>query len=236
MRILLAEDDEALAGFLRRGLEEETYALDVTGDGTEARYMVQHHAYDLLVLDLNLPRTSGFELLKHIRSTNSELPILIISGRSRVEDRVQALDAGADDYLTKPFSFSEFSARLRALLRRRGRPQEAVLRVEDLELDRVSRTVHRSHRNVELTPREFALLEYLMLNSPRRVTRSMLIEHVWNLSFATSTNVVEVYVNYLRKKIDEGFDRKLIRTIRGVGYQIGGGDEETRSDTREKVG
>jgi DNA-binding response OmpR family regulator len=234
MRILLAEEDRSLASFLRRGLEEESYAVDATHEAREASYMIEHHAYDLLVLDLNLPRSDSLDLLKQIRRANSELPILVISAHSRVENCVQSLDAGADDYLMKPFSFSELAARIRALLRRRARPQEAVLKVVDLELDRVTRTVRRAGRNIELTPREFALLEYLMLNAPRRVTRSMLIEHVWNLSFATSTNVVEVYVNYLRKKIDEGYDRKLIRTIRGVGYQLGG--EEIKKESHEIAG
>lgn len=220
MRILLAEDDAALAGFVRKGLEAEHYAVDTSADGEQARALACELDYDLIILDLNLPRLDGVAILKHVRGKKPHVPILILTARGKIDDRVQCLDAGADDYLVKPFSFSELSARLRALLRRSRLPSEAVLSVEDLKLDRVERRVTRGSRVVELTSKEFALLEYLMRNAGRRVTRAMIIEHVWNLSFDSSTNLVDVYINYLRRKVDDDSPRKLIHTIRGVGYEL----------------
>jgi two-component system, OmpR family, copper resistance phosphate regulon response regulator CusR len=196
MRILLAEDDTALAGFVRKGLEAESYAVDVSADGEQTRALASELDYDLVVLDLNLPRLDGVSILRHVRSKKPSLPILILTARARVDERVQCLDFGADDYLVKPFSFSELSARIRALLRRSHLSAQAVLTVEDLKLDRVERRVTRANRTIELTSKEFALLEYLMRNAGRRVTRSMIIEHVWNLSFDSSTNLVDVYINY----------------------------------------
>jgi DNA-binding response OmpR family regulator len=210
----------ALAGFVRKGLEAEHYAVDVSTDGEQARALASELDYDLLVLDLNLPRLDGVAILRDVRSRKTDLPILVLTGRGRIEDRVQCLDSGADDYLVKPFSFSELSARIRALLRRSRLPSESVLKVEDLKLDRVERRVTRGERAIELTSKEFALLEYLMRNAGRRVTRAMIIEHVWNLSFDSSTNLVDVYINYLRRKVDDGSPRKLIHTIRGVGYEL----------------
>jgi DNA-binding response OmpR family regulator len=221
MRILVVEDDKAVASFVRKGLESEQYAVDVTGDGEDAQALVTEANFDLVILDLVLPKIDGLDVLKHIRSRKPSLPVLILSGRSRVEDRVKGLDLGADDYLTKPFSFSELSARVRALLRRSPSSTGIVLRVGDLELDRAERLVRRAGRRIDLTPREFALLEYLMRNAGRSVTRTMIIEHVWNFSFDTMTNVVDVYINYLRKKVDQDFDHKLIRTVRNVGYELG---------------
>lgn len=226
MRILVAEDDSPLAAFLRKGLEAEHYAVDVVGDGEQAKYMASEFDYDLIVLDLNLPQLDGLEVLKELRSLKPSLPVLVLTARSRVEDRVKGLDLGADDYLTKPFSFTELSARVRALLRRGGVTADSTLRVGDLEMSRVERTVSRAGKRVELTPKEFALLEYLMRNAGRRVTRNMIIEHVWNLSFDTMTNVVDVYINYLRKKVDNADGPRLIRTIRGVGYQLGSDESE----------
>jgi two-component system, OmpR family, copper resistance phosphate regulon response regulator CusR len=196
MRILLAEDDTALAGFVRKGLEAESYAVDVSADGEQARALATELQYDLIVLDLNLPRLDGVSILKEVRIKKPILPILILTARGKIDDRVQCLDSGADDYLVKPFSFSELSARIRALLRRSRLPSLSVLTVEDLELDRVERRVTRGNRTIELTTKEFALLEYLMRNAGRRVTRTMIIEHVWNLSFDSSTNLVDVYINY----------------------------------------
>lgn len=196
MRILLAEDDTALAGFVRKGLEAESYAVDVSADGEQACALATELQYDLIVLDLNLPRLDGVSILKEVRTKKPTLPILILTARGKIDDRVQCLDNGADDYLVKPFSFSELSARIRALLRRSRLPSLSVLAVEDLELDRVERRVKRGSRAIELTTKEFALLEYLMRNAGRRVTRAMIIEHVWNLSFDTSTNLVDVYINY----------------------------------------
>jgi two-component system copper resistance phosphate regulon response regulator CusR len=221
MRVLIAEDDKPVANFVQKGLEAEQYAVDVAQDGDEAQFMVGQFDYDVAVLDLTLPRVDGLDVLKHIRETKPALPVLILTGRNRVEDRVKGLDLGADDYLTKPFSFSELSARVRALMRRAAQPAEVILRVDNLELNRVERTVKRAGHPMELTPKEFALLDYLMRNAGRCVTRAMIIEHVWNLSFDTMTNVVDVYINYLRKKVDSGHEKKLIRTVRGVGYQIG---------------
>jgi heavy metal response regulator len=222
MRILIAEDDAALAGFVRRGLEAEHYAVDVSADGEQARALASELDYDLIVLDLNLPRLDGVAILKQVRSKKTNVPILILTARGKVEDRVQCLDTGADDYLVKPFSFSELLARIRALLRRSRLPSESVLTVEDLKLDRVERRVTRGSRAIDLTSKEFALLEYLMRNAGRRVTRAMIIEHVWNLSFDSSTNLVDVYINYLRSKVDDGAPQKLIHTIRGVGYELSG--------------
>jgi DNA-binding response OmpR family regulator len=228
MRILIAEDDSALAGFVRKGLEAEHYAVDVSADGEQARAMAGEFDYDLVVLDLTLPRLDGVSILRYVRTRKPSLPILVLTGRSRVEDRVQCLDLGADDYLVKPFSFSELSARIRALLRRCHLPAESVLAVDDLKLDRVERRVERAGRRIELTSKEFALLEYLMRNAGRRITRAMIIEHVWNLSFDTCTNVVDVYINYLRRKVDDGANKRLIHTIRGVGYEL-----STRSEARQ---
>jgi DNA-binding response OmpR family regulator len=221
MRILVVEDDTPLATFIRRGLEAEHYAVDTAGDGEQGCCMGLASDYDLLVLDLNLPKLDGLEVLRSIRSKKPNLPVLVLTARSRIEDRVQALDAGADDCLNKPFSFTELSARVRALLRRGPRTVETVLQIADLELDRVERKVKRAGKYIELTAKEFALLEYLLRNAGRRVTRNMIIEHVWNLSFDTSTNIVDVYVNYLRRKVDDGFNPRLIHTVRGVGYELG---------------
>ncbi len=196
MRILIAEDDVALASFVKKGLEAEHYATDVSSDGEQSRAMATELDYDLVVLDLNMPRLDGVSVLRYLRTKKPSVPVLVLTGRTRVEDRVQCLDLGADDYLVKPFSFTELSARIRALLRRSHMPAESVLVVDDLKLDRVERKVERGGRRIELTSKEFALLEYLMRNAGRRITRAMIIEHVWNLSFDTCTNVVDVYVNY----------------------------------------
>lgn len=220
MRILIVEDDAALASFIRKGLEAEHYAVDSVTDGEQGRSMALEFDYDLLVLDLNLPNVDGISILKSLRQRKSSVPVMILTARSRVEDRVQCLDTGADDYLVKPFSFLELSARARALLRRSHLPSESVLTVRDLRLDRVERRVGRGGRRIDLTTKEFALLEYLMRNAGRRLTRAMIIEHVWNSTFDSTTNVVDVYINYLRRKVDDGFSPSLIHTVRGVGYQL----------------
>jgi two-component system copper resistance phosphate regulon response regulator CusR len=194
MRILIAEDDAALAGFVRQGLQGEHYAVDVVEDGEQARAMGTEFDYDLVILDLNLPKLDGVSVLRHLRLKRPSLPVLVLTQRSRVEDRVQCLDTGADDYLPKPFSFSELSARIRALLRRSHLPSESVLVVDDLHLDRVEHRAERAGRRIELTSKEFSLLEYLMRNAGRQVSRAMIIEHVWNLTYDTTTNVVDVYI------------------------------------------
>ena len=197
MRILLAEDDDALGRFVRQGLEAENHSVDIFADGELAKNAAIENEFDLVVLDLNLPKLDGVSILRHLRMKKPSLPVLVLTQRTKVEDRVQCLDTGADDYLAKPFSFSELSARIRALVRRSHLPSESVLAVGDLKLDRVAHLIERAGRRIELTTKEFALLEYLMLNAGRRVTRSMIIEHVWNLTFDTTTNVVDVYINYL---------------------------------------
>ena len=221
MRILIAEDDAPLATFIAKAFNSEDHVTEIAPTGDDALLRIQRGGLDLLILDLNLPVLSGTEVLQKVRSANTEIPILILTATDEVAERVACLDAGADDYLTKPFSFSELSARIRAVFRRKNRPGHAFLKVADLELDYLQRTVHRAGRTIELTPKEFGLLEYFMRNPGRRITRNMIIEHVWKLSPDTMTNVVDVYVNYLRKKIDEGSSVKLIRTIRGVGYEFG---------------
>src|SRR6202521_2289314 len=225
MRILIAEDDAALAGFVRQGVQAEHYTVAVAEDGEQARTIERDVDYDLVVLDLGLPRMDGVNVLRHLRLKRPSLPVLVLTLRSRVEDRVQCLDTGADDYLPKPFSFSELSARIRALLRRSHLPSESVLEVADLKLDRVEHRAERAGRRIELTSKEFLLLEYLMRNAGRHVSRAMIIEHVWNLTFDTTTNVVDVYINYLRRKVDDGHPRKLIHTVRGVGYELSGNPE-----------
>jgi two-component system copper resistance phosphate regulon response regulator CusR len=221
MRILVAEDDPALAGFVKKGLEAEHYAVDLSGDGEQARAMADELDYDLVVLDLNLPRVDGVSILRQVRAHKPSMAILVLTGRNRVEDRVECLDLGADDYLAKPFSFSELSARIRALLRRSHLPAESVLAVEDLKLDRVERRVERGGRRIELTSKEFALLEYLMRNAGRRITRAMIIEHVWNLSFDTCTNVVDVYVNYSTSQVDHRRVGKLAMAIQVAFQELG---------------
>jgi two-component system copper resistance phosphate regulon response regulator CusR len=221
MRMLIAEDDPALAGFVKKGLEAEHYAVDVSVDGERARALASELNYDLLVLDLNLPGLDGVSILRHLRTRKPSMPILVLTARSRVEDRVQCLDLGADDYLVKPFSFTELSARIRALLRRAHLPAESVLVVDDLKLDRVERRVERSGRRIDLTSKEFSLLEYLMRNAGRRVTRAMIIEHVWNLSFDTCTNVVDVYINYSSAQVDKKKMTQVSAAIHTAFQQMG---------------
>jgi len=203
-----------------KDLKPSTTPWTWTTDGEQARAMAGELNYDLLMLDLNLPRVDGVTILRHLRTRKPSLTILVLTSRNRIEDRGRCLDLGADDYMGKPFSFAELSARIRALLRRSHLPAAAVLAVADLKLDRLERRVERAGKRIELTSKEFGLLEYLMLNAGRRVTRAMIIEHVWNLSFDTMTNVIDVYVNYLRKKVDQGFEKRLIHTLRGVGYEL----------------
>jgi two-component system copper resistance phosphate regulon response regulator CusR len=221
MRILVAEDDTALASFVKKGLEAEHYAVDVSGDGEQVRALAGELDFDLVVLDLTLPRLDGISILRFLRTRRPSLPILVLTGRSRVEDRVQCLGLGADDYLGKPFSFSELSARIRALMRRSHLPAESVLTVDDLKLDRVERRVERAGRRIELTSKEFCLLEYLMRNAGRRITRAMIIEHVWNLSFDTCTNVVDVYVNYSTSQVDKRKIGHLAMAIQVAFQELG---------------
>ena len=217
MRILVVEDDRKVASFIQVGLEQEAYAVDVLHEGSSAGEQVGSIDYDAVVLDLMLPGRSGFQILRDIRARKSDLPVLILTAKDSLDDRVTGLDSGADDYMVKPFALAELSARLRALLRR-GKPRETRLRLSDLEMDTARRVVTRAGRPIDLKPKEYALLEFLMRNSDRAVTRSLIIEHVWDIHFDSVSNVVEVNVNSLRNKIDRGFAAPLIHTIRGVGY------------------
>jgi two-component system, OmpR family, copper resistance phosphate regulon response regulator CusR len=221
MRILIAEDDAALASFVRQGLQAEHYAVDVAEDGEQARTMGSEVDYDLVILDLNLPRVDGVAVLRHLRLRRPTLPVLVLTLRSKIEDRVQCLDTGADDYLAKPFSFSELSARIRALLRRSHLPSESVLVIEDLKLDRVEHRAERAGRRIDLTSKEFSLLEYLMRNAGRQVSRAMIIEHVWNLTFDTTTNVVDVYINYASSQVDQRKVGKLALAIQVAFQEMG---------------
>jgi DNA-binding response OmpR family regulator len=221
VQILIAEDDAPVAKFLSGGLEAEHFEVQIAGTGGQVLQMMEQSPCNLLILDLGLPGVSGLDVLRQVRATRPHLPVLIVTGNARIEDRVDGLDSGADDYLTKPFAFTELLARVRALLRRSSLPFEPVLRSRDLELDRVRHSVRRNGRAIELTPKEFALLEYLMLNAGTSVSRSSIIHDVWKLSSDTMTNVVDVYINYLRKKIEAESSEKLIYTVRGAGYRMG---------------
>ena len=230
MRILVAEDDAPLAEFLHQRLVQEHFAVQLVSDGIEAQRLASEQAYDLVLLDLSRSQeTSGLDVLRNIRAKKPDLPVLIVTAASMVEERVRGLDAGADDYIGKPFAFAELAARIRAVLRRGSRPGVAVLAIDDLTVDRVSHSVQRNGHAIDLSPKEFALLEFLMRHAGQPVTRSAIIEQVWKLNFDTMTNVVDVYINYLRRKVDTGYDRALIRTVRGVGYQIGGSSATPRS-------
>jgi heavy metal response regulator len=218
MRILIIEDEKKVAQFIKKGLEEEHYAVDTAYDGEMGLYMVDINEYDLVVLDLMIPKIDGLEVLKRIRGNKNNVPILVLTAKDTVEDIVKGLDAGCDDYLTKPFEFIEFLARVRALLRREKGEKEPVLNIADLTLSLVTHKVMRKGKEIELTSKEYALLEYFMRNPDKVLTRTMISEHVWDYHFDSMTNVIDVYVNYLRKKIDKDFEPKLIHTIRGVGY------------------
>ena len=222
MRILVSEDDAPLAAFLHQRLQEEQFAVQLVSDGRQAEKMASDESYDLVVLDLNLSATEGLDVLREIRAKKPDLPVLIVTAASLVEERIRGLDAGADDCVAKPFAFAELAARIRAVLRRGNHPARAVLQIDDLELDRINRTVRRGNRNIELSPKEFSLLEFLMRHEGQPVARTTIVEQVWKLNRDNGTNIVDVYINYLRRKMDSGYDHSLIRTIRGVGYQIGG--------------
>ena len=221
MHILIAKDDAPVAKFLLGGLEAKHYDVRIATSGVQVMPIINEGQCHLLILDLTVPGIGALDVLRQVRSVKPHLPVLIVTGSSRVEDRVAGLDSGADDYLTKPFAFDEFLARVRALLRRSIPPFEPILRHLDLELDRVQHTVRRNGRAIDLTPKEFALLEYLMLNAGNNVSRSSIIHDVWKLSSDTTTNVVDVYINYLLKKIEAEASERLIHTVRGAGYRIG---------------
>jgi DNA-binding response OmpR family regulator len=219
VRILVVEDDRKVASFIQEGLEREGYAVDLLHEGGTAGEQAAVVDYDALVLDVMLPGRSGFQVLRDVRARKPSRPVLILTAKDSVEERVAGLDAGADDYMVKPFALAELSARLRALLRR-GAPRENVLRLGDLEVDTLSRTVRRTGKRIDLKPKEYALLEYLMRNAGRPATKAMIIEHVWDIHFDSVSNVVEVHINSLRNKLDKGFASALIHTVRGVGYMM----------------
>jgi DNA-binding response OmpR family regulator len=221
MRILIVEDEKKLCELIERSLKAERYAVDTANDGASGWALANAYDYDLVILDLMLPGVPGSEILKRIRQKNQQVPILILTARDATEEKVRNFEAGADDYLTKPFAFAELLMRVKALLRRGSVPRSSVLRVGDLEVDRLSQHVKRGGKRIELTPKEYALLEYLAANPGRVFSRTMIIEHVWDQSFEGLTNIVDVYVRHLRSKVDDPFPTKLIRTVRGVGYGLG---------------
>ena len=219
MRILVVEDEKRIADFLSRGLESAGYAVDVANTGSAAVDMVHATEYDLVVLDLGLPDMDGFAVLQKIRNRKISPPVLILSARDTVDDRVKGLEGGADDYLVKPFAFVELLARVRVRLRL-GQPTPERLQVGDLALDCIRRRVTRAGENVELAPKEFSILEYLMRNRGRPLSRTMIVEHVWDMDYDGLTNIVDVYIRHLRSKIDDKFPLKMIHTVRGIGYML----------------
>jgi heavy metal response regulator len=219
MRILVIEDEKKIADFIKRGLKEEGYAVDIAADGENGLFLAKTNNYDLILLDLMLPKVDGITICKSLRGEKILSPIIMLTAKDAVKDKVTGLDAGADDYLTKPFAFEELLARIRAILRKKSEQKESArLQVGDLEIDLRTHKVTRAGKDIELTSKEFALLEYLMRNTGKVVTRTMISEHVWDIDFDTFTNVIDVYINYLRNKIDSDSKKKLIQTVRGRGY------------------
>jgi DNA-binding response OmpR family regulator len=220
MRMLLVEDEKKVADIIERGLKAERFAVDVCHDGRAGWEMANAYDYDLIILDLMLPGLSGTEILEKVRRKNQSVPILILTARDGMADKVKNFETGADDYLTKPFAFAELLLRIKALLRRGPVNRSSVLRVGDLEIDRLSQNVRRAGKKIELTAKEYGLLEYLATHPGRVFSRTMIIEHVWDQSFEGLTNIVDVYVRHLREKVDDPFPTKLLRTVRGVGYSL----------------
>jgi DNA-binding response OmpR family regulator len=220
MRILLVEDEKKVAEFVARGLRAERFAVDVSHDGVAGLELAVTFDYDLILLDLMLPGLNGTEVLKRLRRQKPHVPVLILTARSATADKVENFEAGADDYLTKPFAFAELIVRVKSLLRRGATDRSSVLRVADLEVDRLAQQVRRAGKKIDLTSREYGLLEYLVANTGRVLSRTMILEHVWDESFEGLTNIVDVYVRHLRTKIDTEHSQKLIHTVRGVGYSV----------------
>ncbi len=220
MRVLIIEDEEKLCGILSRGLKAEGYSVDIAMDGQHGLELSATYEYDLILLDVQLPSMSGTQVLQRIRSRNRQVAILMLTAKDGVNDKVEHFEAGADDYMTKPFSFAELSVRIKSLMRRAPAQRENIVKIADLEIDRLARQVKRAGKRIELSAKEYALLEYLALQAGRVLSRTMIIEHVWDQSFEGLTNIVDVYVRQLRSKLDEGHERKLIKTIRGAGYSL----------------
>ncbi len=218
MRILVVEDEKKVAQFICQGLEEEHYTVDVALDGEQGETMALTGAHDLLILDVMLPRKSGIDITRSLRDRGKTVPILMLTAKATTQDKVEGLDSGADDYLTKPFAFAELLARVRSLLRRGATEKTTTLVLADLELDTVSHRARRAGKPIDLTMKEYALLEFLLRNKDRVLSRTIISEHIWDYNFDTGTNLIDVYVNHLRSKIDAGFETKLIHTVRGVGY------------------
>jgi len=220
MRILVVEDEKKVASFIKRGLEEEGYTVDVAYDGDDGLDLAEHTPYDLILMDVMLPKKDGITVIREMRGRDIATPVLCLTAKDTVDDIVHGLDSGSDDYLTKPFAFAELLARVRALIRRGTQDRGAELRFADLRLDPVTHKVWRSEKEIDLTSKEYALLEYMMRNPNQVLTRTMIAEHVWDYTFDSFTNIIDVYINYLRKKVDRDFDQKLIHTVRGVGYVL----------------
>ncbi|MCU7489940.1 MAG: response regulator transcription factor [Ignavibacteria bacterium] len=220
MKVLLVEDEKKVASFIRKGLEEEYYTVDVAFDGRQGRELALSQEYDLIILDIMLPYINGIMLLEEIRRSRISTPVLLLTARQSVENKVEGLDAGADDYLTKPFAFEELLARIRALLRRKETEKSLSLKAGDLTLDLQTHSVKRNGVEISLTPKEYAVLEFLLRNKNKVISRTRLSEHVYDYHFDTDTNVIDVYINKLRNKIDKDFEKQLLYTIRGVGYSI----------------
>ena len=224
MRILVIEDEKKVAAFIKRGLEQESYAVDTVHDGIDGQHYAEVNEYDAIILDIMLPGKSGIDVLKDIKEAGVKAPVLLLTARDTVEDRIKGLDLGADDYMTKPFAFEELLARLRVLMRRGGYGSP-LLEFVDLSLDQGTRKAKRGEVEVELTVKEYALLEYLLRNPDRVLTRTLIAEHVWDQSFDNETNVVDVYINHLRSKVDSDPAKRLIHTVRGVGYVLKVGED-----------
>jgi DNA-binding response OmpR family regulator len=220
MRLLVVEDEKKLADFVALGLRSERFAVDIAYDGPSGKEMATNCNYDLIILDLMLPGILGGDLLKMIRTSNSHVPVLILTASGGTAEKVKNFEAGADDYLTKPFAFAELLVRVKALLRRGNVQRSNLLQAADLQMDRVTQVVKRAGKKIDLTSKEYALLEYLLTNQGRVLSRTMIIEHVWDESFQALTNIVDVYVRHLRKKIDDPYPLKLLKTIRGAGYSL----------------
>ncbi|MBC8385961.1 MAG: response regulator transcription factor [Candidatus Cloacimonetes bacterium] len=220
MRILLVEDDKKIAGFVAKGLREENYAVDVFHNGEDGAYWAVANEYDIIILDIMLPMKNGIDVCREIRSNNILTPIIMLTAKDTTEDKVKGLNAGADDYLSKPFAFAELLARIQALLRRNQEFKSQILKAADLELDVNSRRVFRAGEEIILSGREYGLLEYLLRNKNKILTETKIIEHVWDMNSELFTNVVNVYIHHLRKKVDTGFEKKLIFTLRGRGYML----------------